>query len=215
MIDLKKEKTLKILFIIITLIIIFVIGYYIKFYDRPILFDEDIMEYIHSNITEFGYKTMKSITELGSVTVITILTVIISLYYLKNKEYNKFILILLASLGVAGLNQLLKYIFTRTRPEIYFLIKETGYSFPSGHSMVSMSFYSTLFYLFSNRYEKYRSIFLALNFTIVSLIGFSRIYLGVHWPTDVLIGFLLGYIWFICIRKLYKIIKNGNFIRKI
>lgn len=208
MLKFKESKITTLIFILISIVLLVTIGLNIKRNNSPILFDEGIMEYIHKSITEFGEVFMGLVTNLGSVLPVTIMTIVISLYFIKKKDYNKLIFILLASLGTSGLNQLLKHFFVRTRPEMYFLIKETGYSFPSGHSMVSMAFYTSIFYLLSERYREYKGVFLALNFILVSLIGISRIYLGVHWPTDVLVGYFLGYTWFRTIRHIYKYLES-------
>lgn len=92
------------------------------------------------------------------------------------------------------LNTTLKNIFARPRPMGYRLIEETGYSFPSGHSMASMAFYGLLIYLIyknvKNKYLKW-TLILVLSVLII-LIGFSRIYLGVHYTSDVLGGFLIS-----------------------
>ena len=92
------------------------------------------------------------------------------------------------------LNQLLKRILQRPRPTEYRIIEETGYSFPSGHSMISMAFYGYLIYLIykyvENKYVKW--ILISLLSVLICLIGVSRIYLGVHYTSDVLGGFLIS-----------------------
>lgn len=188
----------------ITFFVVISAGIFIRINNRPILFDSWGMEYVHSRITENGQLMMGYITELGSVKFIVLATGILCIYFLYRKNYNTAIFILLASLGTSIINQGLKYLVMRTRPEMYFLIRETGYSFPSGHSMIAMSFYSMFFYLLGEKYKSFRGLFLSLNILIVILIGFSRIYLGVHWPTDVLIGFLISYTWYSTVKYLYE-----------
>ena len=103
-------------------------------------------------------------------------------------------LIILTILLLVVLNQLLKRLLQRPRPTEFRIIEENGYSFPSGHSMVSMAFYGYLIYLIyrfvKNKYLKWISIVLLS--LLICLIGISRIYLGVHYTSDVLGGFLIS-----------------------
>lgn len=110
----------------------------------------------------------------------------------------------------ASTNFVLKQIIQRPRPVGHRLIDEKGYSLPSGHSMVSMAFYGFLIYLIykniKNKYVKYISIAL-LSILIVS-IGISRIYLGVHYTSDVISGFLVAISYLIIFEHIINNLKN-------
>ena len=109
------------------------------------------------------------------------------------------------------MNLALKFMFSRQRPLEYMLIDETGYSFPSGHSMVSMAFYGFLIYLCYKLIDKkwLRNLSITLLSLLIALIAFSRLYFGVHYPTDVLAGLTFGYILlFVYIKIFSKYILN-------
>ena len=142
-------------------------------------------------ISDFATPIAKFITNFGGAIFLITLTVILFIL-IKNKKIGLSILTNLVV--IAGLNQVIKRILQRPRPTEYKIIEETGYSFPSGHSMVSMAFYGYLIYLIykyvKNKYIKWISI-IALSI-LICFIGISRIYLGVHYTSDVLGGFLLS-----------------------
>lgn len=142
-------------------------------------------------ISDFMTPIAKFITNFGGAIFLIGLTVILFLA-IKNKKIGLSIFSNLVIVTV--LNQLLKYILQRPRPTEYRIINESGYSFPSGHSMVSMAFYGYLIYLMykyaKNKYVKWTSIILLS--ILIGLIGLSRIYLGVHYTSDVLAGFLIS-----------------------
>ena len=142
-------------------------------------------------ISDFATPIAKFITNFGGAIFLITLTVILFIL-IKNKKIGLSIFSNLVIITV--LNQLLKRILQRPRPTEFRIIEETGYSFPSGHSMVSMAFYGYLIYLIykyvENKHVKWISIVL-LSILICS-IGVSRIYLGVHYTSDVLGGFLVS-----------------------
>lgn len=183
---------------IISIAIFIILGINIKTSQEGILFDEIIMDYVHSRTTPLGTNIMKTITYFGSVYFFLPIGIVIFIYMLRQNNTQGILLLILSTLGSYGLNYILKNIFVRTRPLKYFLIEQGGYSFPSGHAMVSMTFYTTMTYIFTRDCEKRdkESVIWFLNGLIVFLIGFSRIYLGVHWPTDILMGYLIGYIYY-------------------
>lgn len=103
-----------------------------------------------------------------------------------------------------ALNVLLKQLVQRPRPDGFRLIAETGYSFPSGHSMVAMAFYGLLAWMVWH-YERDRFVrwLCVIGFgLVIALIGISRIYLGVHYASDVIAGFCVSLIWLVLYTKL-------------
>jgi len=118
------------------------------------------------------------------------------IYSLKKNERYISKLLLLSSLGSWVVNFLLKQIFHRTRPLDFILVKQGGLSYPSGHSMVTMSMYLTISYLLSKKYENKRPLIYSLSAIFILLMGISRMYLGVHWPTDIIGGYIGGYLFF-------------------
>ena len=161
-------------------------------------------------ISDFTTPIAKFITNFGGAIFLIILTITLFIL-IKNKKIG--LSIILNLIVITGLNQILKYILQRPRPTEYRLIEETGFSFPSGHSMVSMAFYGYLIYLIykyvKNKDLKWISIVL-LSILICS-IGISRIYLGVHYTSDVLGGFLISLSYLI----VYTLIVNRYLLEDI
>ena len=142
-------------------------------------------------ISDFVTPIAKFITNFGGAIFLIVLTIVLFIV-IKNKKIGVSIFSNLVIVTI--LNQLLKGILQRPRPTEYRIIEETGYSFPSGHSMISMAFYGYLIYLIykyvKNKYIKWISIVVLS--LLICTIGISRIYLGVHYTSDVLGGFLIS-----------------------
>ena len=142
-------------------------------------------------ISDFVTPIAKFITNFGGAIFLSIATVMLFLL-IKNKKIGLSIISNIVIITV--LNQLLKRILQRPRPTEFRIVEETGYSFPSGHSMVSMAFYGYLIYLIyryiKNKYVKWTLI--TILSILICLIGISRIYLGVHYTSDVLGGFMIS-----------------------
>ena len=154
---------------------------------------------------------MKLATKLSNPEVMIVIAIISILFctkLIKNKKLSLGIILNLA--GITIINQILKFIFRRERPTGYRLIEMSGYSFPSGHAMASLAFYGLLIYitkrLVKNKYLKI--LLITLNIAIIILIGVSRIYLGVHYLSDVLTGYSISIIYLLITTKLlnkYKV----------
>ena len=158
------------------------------------LMKRDIIGYELVNrylISDFATPIAVFITQFGSAMGLLVLATIASVL-IRNEKIG--VTIYLNLLCVGALNQLLKYIVQRPRPNEFRLINESGYSFPSGHSMASTAFYGFLIYLIYKKVKnkKLKIILITLLTLLIILIGISRIYLGVHYTTDVIAGFLVS-----------------------
>jgi undecaprenyl-diphosphatase len=140
----------------------------------------------------------RDITALGSTAILTLVTAAAAGYLVLQRQYRTLILLLSATLGGLLITLLLKDLFARPRPEF---AAEGAYvltaSFPSGHSALSAVVYLTLGTLLARTSRQYRFklYFIGMAVLVTLLVGFSRVYLGVHYPTDVLAGWCIGLIW--------------------
>lgn len=140
----------------------------------------------------------RDITALGGGVVLTIAVVFVAGFLTLSRRYAAALFVAVASAGGASLNELLKSIYGRERPdEALRLIEIHSLSFPSGHAMSSATIYLTLAVLLSRLAERRREkIYLFAAALLLSfLIGLSRVYLGVHYPTDVIAGWAAGVAW--------------------
>ena len=154
-------------------------------------------------ISDFMTPVAKTITWFGSATCLILLCFLI-LVFNKNKKIN---IAIIFNLGICTiLNLMLKNILQRPRPTEYRIIDERGYSFPSGHSMISMAFYGLIIYLiYKNiKNKSLKWILIILLSILILFIGISRIYLGVHYVSDVLGGFLVSISYLILYIKILK-----------
>lgn len=161
-------------------------------------FDRQVTEYITSYRTPELNQIFTFITDLGDVYAYIVAVTIAIIFFLKIFKSWTFILQLVGVLILATLaNMALKRVFNRARPMAEHLVVVESLSYPSGHAMSAMAFYGFLIYLvFRIKMSRWLRSLLALFFGIlILLIGISRIYLGVHYPSDVVGGFLAGLIW--------------------
>ncbi len=154
------------------------------------VFDDTIYNYIFSLRNDSLDITFKTITKFCN-TITVIIFVIILVIFLERKSMWKLLITVVSTVLV---NQLLKHTIRRIRPDHLRLIEERGFSFPSGHSMTSIALYGILIYLVYKYIKNkiLKIILIALLTLLILGIGISRIYLGVHYPSDVLAGFFLS-----------------------
>ncbi len=140
----------------------------------------------------------RDVSALGGFTVLTLLTLLASGYLLITKKYADAGVLLVAILGATALSEGLKLGYARPRPDLVARAVETlGSSFPSGHATLSAAAFLTIGALVAHAQEQRRvKTYIHVAAVLIALlIGVSRVYLGVHWPTDVLAGWCLGAAW--------------------
>ncbi len=171
--------------------------------DMHVPYDQQITDFIVAHrsppLTQY-FIFMTNVGDFYGYLIVLILALIVSLVFFKHWRSiaQTVLVLLLASIS----NIMLKRFIDRARPGIEHLVSVETLSYPSGHAMSAMAFYGFLIYLFytfkMNSWLKYSTIILLL-FIILS-IGISRIYLGVHFPSDIAGGYIAGAIWvFFCI----------------
>ncbi len=198
-----KEKFLKIikdkkyLLISIAAVFVFVIILINVLNGQMQSFDLTIYNAIISLKIDILTSIVKIITLFGDKEILILIT-ILSLIFVKNKKLGCSIAVNLASVGL--INHILKEIIRRERPPLEIrMVEETSFSFPSGHSMASFAFYGLIIYFICKylKNKKIKNLFcIALGF-LIFLIGISRIYLGVHYASDVIAGFAFSTIYLI------------------
>lgn len=141
---------------------------------------------------------METFTWLGSTKVAVVIAIVAILVLAVFLRHRKELILFILVVGLAPLlNKLLKSIFERERPTLHRLIEEVGYSFPSGHSMSSFAMFGILTYLLWRHVPSAwgRTLMVVLGLSVTLSIGISRIYLGVHYPSDVIGGYLISGAW--------------------
>ena len=208
--NISKRNVLLIIISIIlfSIILINVINGNIQGFDSSIY---GIISFFRSNFMDMFFRI---VTRFGDEEIL-ILIALSCLIFIKNRKIGLSIGVNLASVGI--INAILKEIIKRPRPPIEFrMVQESSYSFPSGHAMASLAFYGLIIYYISKyiKNNKTRNISCIGLSALIFLIGISRIYLGVHFASDVLAGFLVSTVYLVLyitfILKLIGISEKNN-----
>ena len=166
----------------------------------------NILISLRSNFYDFFFKT---ITKFANTITIICLVIILLLTIKEKYRY----IIGISTITSVLMNQGLKHIFRRARPDHLRLIKQGGYSYPSGHAMISIVVYGFLIYFVYHKVKNksLKILLIILLTTLIILIGLSRIYLGVHYPSDIIGGYVLSLlILILVILGVDKYDKNGS-----
>jgi membrane-associated phospholipid phosphatase len=167
-------------------------------------FDTTVLLWIHQWANPGLDAVMLKITALGNPEFVVPL-VVLSVGWLWWKHCRlEAKIFAIACLGASILNQELKLFFAKPRPELWTrLIAENTFSFPSGHALGSLVLYGLLAYILAVQFPKFSRWIYCGAVGLIAAIGLSRLYLGVHWPTDILAGYAVGFLWLmICITML-------------
>ncbi|MDO5018230.1 MAG: phosphatase PAP2 family protein [Lagierella massiliensis] len=173
--------------------------------------DTKVRDYLVKNTSRQSKEIMGTVTNLANVDSIWVMTVPIVFYLTSEKKYEIASAIILSIITGVIASQGLKFLFRIHRPATAKEYYDLGYSFPSGHSTVGMSYYLTMGFVLSDMAGGKPIIVMALGLLAV-LIGLSRLVLGVHWFTDVVIGLLLGAI---CCYWVIFLFSTGYYIKLI
>lgn len=178
-------------------------------------FDRAVLLWIDSNVPAWMDGPMRAVTMLGYYKVVLpLLAVSAALFYFVRWRLSA-VLLLVSTAGGIFLTTVLKAVFRRTRPEVI----DSGYtasfySFPSGHATVAVGFYGALTLILAYRLRgTARWAVVAVGAILVLAIGFSRLYLGVHYPTDVLAGFLAAPLWLVSVGTVYVLWLSARKLR--
>lgn len=162
------------------------------------VFDDAVLRWLGSHRTKPLDAFMLDITSLGTSSVVAMVVGVAALFLWLNKHKHSAILLLVSTFGGVALNNLLKLGFGRPRPDIItWATTATFYSFPSGHAMSATVVYSTVAYLAGRLQRTYKAR-LAITLVaaaVIAIICISRLYLGVHYPSDVVAGVIVGLAW--------------------
>ncbi|SFS06757.1 undecaprenyl-diphosphatase [Granulicella pectinivorans] len=160
--------------------------------------DRGILAWIHARDTPWLTALAKTLSFIGSpMTLIPVIVIASAVLWMR--DFRRDALLVLMSMGGGGLlDTVLKLHYRRTRPDVpWAFVHERSFSFPSGHSVMAVVLYGVLTYLLM-QYERAvweRVGLVAGSVVLISGIGLSRIYLGVHYPSDVLAGYVVGTVW--------------------
>jgi membrane-associated phospholipid phosphatase len=183
--------------------------------DPLVRWDVEFSRWLHEHSNQTLVSAFKLVTLLGSVPFLALLVFVVALLLLRRRLVNEAALVALGALGIEVLFSVLKLAFHRPRPELAYVHLDT-YSFPSGHAAGSAGIYAILFYLAARHFPKSGKLLLAFTFVgLVGLIAFSRLYLEVHYLSDVLAGITLGVAWAAACLLIYERTRGGDISRRL
>lgn len=195
---------------ILILLATFIAGFKV-FKNQGTPFDIKVRDYFTENRTPLIFKFMGQVTRLGNVETLFVIILPIVFILIRDQDFITATAIVTSAGLAAVLSHGLKFAFRRKRPVKGKSINSIGYSFPSGHSCIGVGFYLTLAYI-----STYNLGIFPLVMVLTTLLGltiaFSRVYIGVHWVSDVAFGIMLG---FACAGWSIYLFNNGYILEPV
>ncbi|MGB5637167.1 MAG: phosphatase PAP2 family protein [Waterburya sp.] len=167
-------------------------------------FDKTILLWIHSFSNPTLDQIMQAITRLNDPDLVSVVAGVTFILLIGKRCYPEAKIFFIDCTGGVVLSYGLKSVFSKTRPDLWqSAIEEVSFSYPSGHALGSTVLYGFLAYLFATRFPQFSWLIYLLAVALIGAIGLSRLYLGVHWPTDIIGGYGIGFLWLtVCITML-------------
>ena len=189
---------------LVSLLLFLLIFYSLLSEGKILVVDQWISTHVSAIQTQAWTKKVVFVTNLNGIIASSIIFVVMSAFFWYKKWYRDFWFFLLSFGGATLLFNTIKFTIERARPELR-IIEAFGYSFPSGHSTTSMALAIALYFIFSKRVDSgfLRVLFLLAAVAWPLMIASSRVYLNVHWFSDVLAGLALGLFWITLLEIFY------------
>ncbi|WML46028.1 phosphatase PAP2 family protein [Neobacillus sp. PS3-40] len=195
--NLKFQLSIALLLSLISLICFGFMAFFVSSHEI-VHFDRTVISFITGFESPTLTSTMKVFTFIGSSKTIIILSVLILFFLYKVLKHRSELILFLAVIGGANILFFsLKLFFHRARPDLHRLIEVSGYSFPSGHATNAFALYGIFAFLLWRHIPTRlgRTVLILISIVMILSIGVSRIYLGVHYPSDVIAGYFISGFW--------------------
>jgi len=176
-------------------------------------FDDAVRMTVYGIASPRATTVLHAITQLGSPLFLLPMTLVASLIFLRRRRIRGAILLTATMVGVSLLNWILKSVFQRPRPLPFFgLTVPASYSFPSGHSLAAFCFYGALAALVTARLRStlWSAVVWAGAVVIIVAVGFSRLYLGLHYPSDIIGGYATGFVWVLTVASADRMFRRAD-----
>jgi undecaprenyl-diphosphatase len=175
-------------------------------------FDDTARSIVHDFASPALTALMRFVTNLGDWQVIMTATLCLIAYLWYRRDNTHILVALVAMMGAGILDGTLKLAFHRARPDPFFVPKPSTYSFPSGHALIALCFYGLLAGTLSHdMHSRWKRVLIwSATAVLIALIGLSRVYLGVHWPSDVIAGYAAALLWMGAVRVMAQRLEENK-----